>query len=252
VVQFHLDTVFDADRQQTDREHVADEGQTVGGEGSGQFVGGQLGVLGFRSRHNLILDLIDREQFSALDAFFEGPDEVILVVIVVFDYFPFYFSEEVEDGVIDEGQHDEDGDQLRPVGRNELDCGDENDQVLVDAEDTVAGDVNLLVILQLKGEYVVVAVREFNVVLLGVPREGFVCQIFEAFTVDPVADGGGNNCAELPLEVDESCQDKGQNEFGDHHVLVFRVVLIPVLFFEVTDVEVDEDVQHFGSQDDED
>ena len=65
----------------------------------------------------------------------------------MFDYFSFYLAEEVENGVIDEGQHDKDGDQFGSICGDKLYCGYQYHQIFIDSKDAVAGDVNLFVIL---------------------------------------------------------------------------------------------------------
>lgn len=55
----------------------------------------------------------------------------------------------MENRVVDRGQDDEDGDKFGPVGGNELNCCDEDDEILVDAEDRVAGDEYFLIVLNI-------------------------------------------------------------------------------------------------------
>lgn len=59
-----------------------------------------------------------------MEAFFESTDEIVLVVIVMLYNFTLYFAEKVEDGVVDKGKDDEDGDQFRSVSGNKLNGSD--------------------------------------------------------------------------------------------------------------------------------
>lgn len=45
----------------------------------------------------------------------------------MFYNFPLYFSEEVEDRIVDKGKNNEDGYEFRAIGRDELYSSDEND-----------------------------------------------------------------------------------------------------------------------------
>jgi hypothetical protein len=147
VVDLHLDAVLDADGQQRDRQQVAHQRQPVGRVALRQLVRRQLLVLLFSAGQYLIFEAADVEELRSLDALLQGADVVVLVVVVVFDDAPLHLPEEVEDRVIDRGQHHEDGDQLRTVRRNELDSRDQDHHVLINAQNTVAGNEHLLVVL---------------------------------------------------------------------------------------------------------
>lgn len=95
-------------------------------------------------------------------------------------------------------------------------------------------------------------ISQLYVVLIRIPSQRFVCQFFEALAVYTVTNYYSYHRAELTLQVDEASQTESKNDLSYHHILVFGVVLITVLFFEVTNVEVDEDMQDFSSQDYED
>lgn len=101
------------------------------------------------SYYHLLFQSTNIEQLSSLNTLFESSHVTVLVVIVVFHNFALYFAEEMENRVVDRGQDDEDGDKFGPVGGNELDRCDEDDEILVDAEDRVAGDEYFLIVLSI-------------------------------------------------------------------------------------------------------
>ena len=141
-----------------------------------------------------------------MDALLQTPDEVVLVVVVVFGDLAFYFPEEHEDRVVDRCQDNEDSDEFGSVGGNELDCGYQDHQILIDPEDTVASDVYFLVVLQLEQRYVVVSVGQLDVVLVDMPSDRLIGQRGQTLLVDPVPDHNGDESAELSLEVDQPSQ----------------------------------------------
>ena len=77
----------------------------------------------------------------------------------------------------------------------------------------------------------IVAICQFDIVLVAVPSEGFIGEFLDAFFVKFIANDNGYNGAELSFKIDETCETKGQKNFGDHKILVFGVVFVGKLFF---------------------
>lgn len=63
------------------------------------------------------------------------------------DDFALDLAEEIKDGVVDWAEHNEDSNEFGPICGDELDSGDQNDEVFIDAEYAVAGNEDLFVIL---------------------------------------------------------------------------------------------------------
>ena len=94
----------------------------------------------------------------------------------------------------------------------------------------------------------VVLIRQFNTKLATVPGQSFLPQLLKTLLVKPISNSHCQYGAYLSLEVYQSCEAKSEHHLRNHQIFIFGVVVIPILFLEVTDVEVDEDVQHLSSQ----
>lgn len=147
MVYLHLNAVLDAQGQQRNRQNIADQRQSIPGIALRQFIRGQLHIFPLCALQDLLLEAADIEQLRALDALLQRSHIIVLVIIVVADYFPLYLAVDVEDGVVDGREDHEDSDEFGSVGRDELDGGDEDDHVFVDAEQTVTRHEDLLVVL---------------------------------------------------------------------------------------------------------
>ena len=147
-MNLHLNPIFNRHSQQTDREKIANKRKPIVCIRSRQLIGSQLPILTLSPGNRIIFDLTNIEQLRPLNTFLQTPHEIVLVIVVMFEYLPCNFPEEDEDRVIHSRKHNENGYQFGPVGRYELYSCDQNNQIFVYSEYTVTSYVYLLVILR--------------------------------------------------------------------------------------------------------
>lgn len=147
-----------------------------------------------------------------------------------------------EDARIDETHDGSDQEDKGMTSPHEEGSRNEDDHVFVERQHPVHHD-----------EYLFVVVVEFvgctQRVLLAVPPQLLVHQRLQRLFVQFVPRNDRQVRTHLPLQIDQSCETQGQNTFVEHQRSDgLDTLLRPVLVL-MTDVEMDEDVQHLDRND---
>ena len=172
-MQFHLSAVFEGEAEQDDTDNVAEDLLAIGSVALSQFIGRQNLIVLLGSFHELLLDIVDSDEFTAGDALLEDLDKLILILVVVTNNLGLDRPQEQHHRDVDgrdEKKNNEDG---VLVGGDEVNGGYQNYQVLVNCQNVVPHDKDLLVVM-------VELVGQFDRKLRTEPGQTLVGQSFES------------------------------------------------------------------------
>ena len=147
VMDLHLQAVVHHGSQQHVAGQVAHDGQSVTGVPLGLLVGRKTSILVLSPRDQFLFRAEDPEVVGSLQTLLEALDKAVLVIIVVLDDLLLNTSEDPKDGGVEGEDSGENSHRREAVGADEEHRHDQDNGVLVDAQQFVAGDKDFLVIL---------------------------------------------------------------------------------------------------------
>jgi hypothetical protein len=146
-INFNLESIIKGHDEQYETGEVAEELFTVSSVGLSQLVCGDVSVDFLGSSQDIINASEHLNCESAIEALFEYFDELVFVVVVMFDNFVFDSSQDESNGEVNCADHKNCDEDVGPSCTDYNYRNYQNHDVLVNPQHTVACDKYLLVIL---------------------------------------------------------------------------------------------------------